>query len=79
MVKDINTKLLKDSQYISFFQDIKRPIHCSHVKAAVSINRELLRFYWGMTQKIVEKQKQPSWGDGFLQQVSRDLQKFFPI
>jgi predicted nuclease of restriction endonuclease-like (RecB) superfamily len=48
------------------------------LKAAVSVNRELLQFYWELGAEIVEKQKSAQWGSGFLKQLSQDLQAEFP-
>ena len=42
-------------------------------KRAVKVNSELLQFYWGMGQDIVDKQKMAKLSDGFLKQLSIDL------
>ena len=68
----------KDPAYFDFIQDIKNRVQSAQIKAAVSVNQELLRLYWDMGAKIVEKQKQTAWGDGFLKQMSQDLQDDFP-
>ena len=68
----------KDPAYFDFIQDIKNRVQSAQIKAAVSVNQELLRLYWDMGAKIVEKQKQTAWGDGFLKQMSHDLQDDFP-
>ena len=67
-----------DKDYSAFIRDIKSKIQAAQIKAAVSVNRELLQLYWEIAELIVEKQKQSSWGDGFLAQMSKDLQKEFP-
>jgi predicted nuclease of restriction endonuclease-like (RecB) superfamily len=67
-----------DKEYSSFIIDIKQRIQSAQIKAAVSVNQELLRLYWELGAKIVGKQAQTSWGDGFLRQMSADLQKAFP-
>jgi predicted nuclease of restriction endonuclease-like (RecB) superfamily len=69
---------IKDKAYTSFLLDIKQRIQSAQIKASVSVNQELLRLYWDLGERIVEKQKQASWGDGFLSQISGDLQKAFP-
>ena len=48
--------------YKQFIQHIKQTIQNSQIKAAISVNRELLNFYWNMGKRIVEKQKQTAWG-----------------
>ena len=48
------------------------------MKAAVSVNTALLEFYWELGSDIVDKQKNSTWGDGFLKQLSTDLMADFP-
>lgn len=68
----------KDPAYFDFIRDIKKRVQSAQIKAAVSVNQELLRLCWDMGAMIVEKQKQTAWGDGFLKQMSHDLQNDFP-
>lgn len=70
--------ILKNSDYKAFILDIKQRIETAQIKAAVSVNKELLSLYWDLAERIVEKQKQAAWGDGFILQMSRDLQSEFP-
>lgn len=72
--KDLN----KSKDYKAFIKDIKERIQTAQIKAAVSVNQELLRLYWDMGERIVEKQKKSAWGDGFIQHMSIDLQSEFP-
>jgi len=74
----VSRLIKKDPAYFDFIQDIKNRVQSAQIKAAVSVNQELLRLYWDMGAKIVEKQKQTAWGDGFLKQMSHDLQDDFP-
>jgi len=64
--------------YKQFIQHIKQTIQNAQIKAAVSVNRELLNLYWSMGKQIVEKQKQTKWGSGFIAKMSRDLKSEFP-
>lgn len=68
----INTK-----EYKAWLTEIKLRIRTVQMKAAVSVNSELLRFYWALGSDIVAKQTTTQWGDGFLSQVSRDLTREF--
>lgn len=74
----MNTNIIKTDNYKRFIQEIKQCIQSAQIKAAVVVNRELLRLYWDLAKRIVEKQKQTKWGDGFIGQMSRDLQAEFP-
>jgi predicted nuclease of restriction endonuclease-like (RecB) superfamily len=72
-------KLLnKDTEYADFIRVIKNKVQSAQIKAAVSVNRELIELYWELAEKFVEKQKNSKWGDGLLAQMSKDLQEEFP-
>ncbi len=70
--------LIKNDDYKAFIQDIKQRVQSAQIKAAVSVNQELLRLYWDLAERIVAKQRESAWGEGFLMQMSRDLQAEFP-
>ncbi|MBF0100631.1 MAG: DUF1016 family protein [Desulfobacterales bacterium] len=70
--------IIKTDDYKQFIQDVKQYLQTAQIKAAVSVNRELLNLYWNLAKRIIEKQKQTSWGDGFIKQMSIDLQAEFP-
>ncbi|SLM28179.1 hypothetical protein MTBBW1_1270029 [Desulfamplus magnetovallimortis] len=74
----MNKSLITDKDYYFFINDIKSRIKNAQIKAAVSVNQAFLNLYWDMAAQIVEKQKHTSWGDGFLKQLSKDLQSEFP-
>ena len=74
----MSDKIVNSDEYRAFIQDVKQRIQSSQIKAAVSVNRELLRLYWELAERMVEKQKEAAWGDGFLLRMSRDLQEAFP-
>jgi len=72
------SKIINNSEYKSFIVTIKSQIQSVQIKAAVSVNRELLQLYWFIAEQIVQKQKTARWGDGLVKQISRDLQQEFP-
>ncbi len=65
-------------EYKKWIVELKTKIRQVQLKAAVSVNQQLLIFYWELGIDIVEKQKHTTWGDGFLRQLSRDLMVEFP-
>ena len=71
-------KIVKTTEYKEFIQDIKSRIQASQIKAAVKVNTELLRLYWDLAQLIVKKQKESTWGEGFIAEISKDLKNEFP-
>lgn len=74
----MSNKIVNTDEYRAFIQDVKQRIQSSQIKAAVSVNRELLLLYWELAERIVAKQQEASWGDGFLARMSNDLQDSFP-
>lgn len=74
----MSNKPIKTDDYRAFIQDVKLRIQTAQIKAAVAVNEELLHLYWDLAERIVIKQQESAWGDGFLGQMSRDLQDDFP-
>lgn len=70
--------LLQVSEYKDFLFEIKKKLRLVQLNAAVHVNQELLMFYWDLGAAIVEKQRNTTWGDGFLRQLSSDLMGEFP-
>ncbi|ERT43235.1 MULTISPECIES: PDDEXK nuclease domain-containing protein [Fusobacterium] len=67
-----------DKEYKKFLIELKEKVKNSQLKAAVKVNYELLNLYWELGKKITEKQKEYSWGDSFISNLSNDLKKEFP-
>ena len=66
------------SEYKEWLSQIKQKFQSSQIKASIQVNSTLLEFYWNLGNEIVEKQKNSTWGSGFLQQLSNDLIEAFP-
>ena len=64
--------------YVSVLENIKKQIAESRVKAALSVNSEMIRLYWRIGFVILEKQKESKWGDKILENLSKDLSEAFP-
>ena len=67
-----------DKEYKKFLVELKEKVKNSQLKAAIKVNYELLNLYWELGKKITEKQKEYSWGDSFISNLSNDLKKEFP-
>ncbi len=52
-----NKKIISNIEYKAWVTDIKTRLRTAQLKAAVSVNTELLKFYWELGTDIVEKQK----------------------
>ena len=66
------------TEYKQWLNEIKQKFQSSQIKASIQVNNILLEFYWNLGNEIVEKQKNSTWGSGFLQQLSIDLSAEFP-
>ncbi len=66
-----------ESSYLEFISAIKIRYQSAQLKASRSVNTEVIHFYWQLGLDIIEKQKNSTWGDKFLEQVAIDLQKEF--
>jgi predicted nuclease of restriction endonuclease-like (RecB) superfamily len=69
-------KVNKD--YKTWLKSLKARIISSQLKAATSVNTELLELYWDLGRMIVEKQELSHWGDKFIDQLAQDLKAEFP-
>ena len=64
--------------YKNWLTELKISIKQSQIKAALSVNSELIMLYWNLGLQITEKQKNTAWGSGFIDQLSNDLKTEFP-
>lgn len=71
-------RLSADSQYKSWVVELKSKIGAAQIKAAMTVNRQLLELYWQLGKDIYEKQQKANWGDGLIEQLSKDLCAAFP-
>jgi len=70
--------IIKSSEYNTWLKELKSKLKQAQIKASIKVNTVLLEFYWELGNEIVEKQKNSTWGSGFLQQLSDDLMSEFP-
>ena len=64
--------------YATFLGDLKDRIRKAQVRAALSVNRELILLYWQIGLGILERQRTERWGSKVIDQLSRDLRREFP-
>ena len=73
------SKLIKiDNAYAGWIKDLSLRFRQSQIKAAIKVNSEMLKFYFSLGADIVNKQAESKWGDGFLKNLSQDLQEALP-
>ncbi len=66
------------ASYGKLLKDLKDRIRTAQVKAALSVNRELLKLYWEIGEAIVGKQQKEGWGSKVIDRLADDLQQAFP-
>lgn len=64
--------------YDDFLRDLKERIRSAQVRAALSVNRELVLLYWQLGQDILTRQRQQGWGAKVITKLSKDLRQAFP-
>lgn len=67
-----------DPQYQNLLNEIKSHLKKSQLRAAISVNHELIQFYWEVGKLIIERQQQSKWGDKLFDVLSDDLRRSFP-
>ena len=65
-----------DREYKEWIRSVSQKYRQSQIKAAVSVNRELIAFYWDLGKDISEREKK--WGTGFYKMISSDMKKLLP-
>ena len=65
-------------EYKTFFREIKKKIASSQVKAAISVNKELIELYWEIGSRVYLKQKSEGWGFKTIEKLAKDLKFTFP-
>ncbi len=66
------------ADYEELLQDLKKQIRNAQIKAALSVNRELVLLYWQLGKQILLKQQQEGWGAKVIERLSKDLRGEFP-
>lgn len=56
----------------------KLSFHPAQVKAALSVNQELITLYWSIGRQISEEMKRRGWGANVVDDLSKDLRRTFP-
>lgn len=67
-----------DIAYKNWIQDLKLRIRSTQVKAAVSVNGQMIMLYWEIGKSIVEKQDKHDWGSKIIEQMALDLKNELP-
>lgn len=69
---------LLPQDYPAFLQSLKERIRAAQVRAALSVNRELVLLYWQIGREILNRQEQEGWGARVIDRLAQDLRQAFP-
>ncbi len=67
-----------NKEYIEWLHSLKDKIGKAQIKAAISVNAELIKLYWELGKELSEKQEQQGWGNSIVENLSKDLKNEFP-
>lgn len=64
--------------YQDLLARLKNQIRTAQVRAAVTVNQELVLLYWGIGKEILTRQKEDGWGTRVIERLAKDLRSEFP-
>jgi predicted nuclease of restriction endonuclease-like (RecB) superfamily len=73
-----NIKKKQEIDYEKSFSFIVGKIEDSKHKAITTVNKLLIEVYWFIGETIVNLQEKSEWGEGVVEQLSRDLRMKYP-
>lgn len=68
----------KPQGYQALLTSLKERIRQSQVRAALSVNYELVLLYWEIGREILTRQNEQGWGKKVIEQLANDLKTSFP-
>ncbi len=78
MGRVMNNTIKTDETYNNWLASLKKRYRSSQIKAAMSVNREMLVFYWELGRNLEILKTQYDWGMGFYKTVSDDIKRELP-
>lgn len=72
------TKAVAATAYGSLLSGLKERVRHAQVRAALSVNRELVQLYWHIGREILRSQQAEGWGAKVIERLAKDLRKEFP-
>jgi len=64
--------------YAKLLESLKARIREAQVRAALSVNRELVTLYWHIGREILQRQQREGWGAKVIDRLALDLRREFP-
>jgi predicted nuclease of restriction endonuclease-like (RecB) superfamily len=72
------TRSLLPPSYAPLLAELKSRVRSAQVKAALTVNRELIRLYWQIGRAILQAQQAEGWGAKVVERLAKDLAAEFP-
>lgn len=72
------TRSLLPPSYAPLLAELKSRVRSAQVKAALTVNRELIRLYWQIGRAILRAQQAEGWGAKVVERLAKDLAVEFP-
>lgn len=69
--------LISTDDYRALIADLKTRIQSAQIKAAITVNTQLIALYWDIGKQIAEKQRASGWGDAVIEAIAQDLSREF--
>jgi predicted nuclease of restriction endonuclease-like (RecB) superfamily len=69
---------MKPIGYQEFLESLKVHVRSARLRAALSVNRELVVLYWKLGREILGRQKRAGWGANVIGHLAEDLRHEFP-
>lgn len=73
-----NTLMVTDDRYRKWITELSTRYQQSQIKAAMSVNSEMLMFYWSLGRDIVAMDAENTYGSSFYKTLSADLRTVLP-
>jgi len=64
--------------YAAFLAELKERIRTARLRAALSVNQELVLLYWSIGRDILQRQAAQGWGARIIDRLAQDLRRDFP-
>jgi len=64
--------------YQALLGDLKERIRSAQIRAALSVNRELVMLCWQIGRTIAARQEEHGWGSQVIERLAADLRQTFP-
>ena len=68
-----------DTDYSQWIDNLVERFQTCSIRTAVRVNIEQLRFNWLLGRDIVEMKIEERWGEGVIEQMSKDLKEKLPF